>query len=145
VIGGDCGGVDSVDAEAGAGVVQLVPPDGAHMRGWVDVGRGRRCMVVGGGGDMCARQLSGCRLVALETSCPWWPLFSGNPLLGVCNPRHGTGSNICAVAAPVLGPGLACHCRGLGGIFLMASGLAGGVLVGYVVHLLLTAAVPSGV
>jgi hypothetical protein len=33
----------------------------------------------------------------------------------------------------------------LGGIFLTASGLAGGVLVGYVVHLLLTAAVPSGV
>jgi hypothetical protein len=33
----------------------------------------------------------------------------------------------------------------LGGIFLTANGLAGGVLVGYVVHLLLTAAVPSGV
>jgi hypothetical protein len=33
----------------------------------------------------------------------------------------------------------------LGGIFLVASGLAGGVLVGYVVHLLLTAAVPFGV
>jgi hypothetical protein len=46
---------------------------------------------------------------------------------------------------PIPGPGLACHCRGPGGIFLTASGLAGGVLVGYVVHLLLTAAVPSGV
>jgi hypothetical protein len=33
----------------------------------------------------------------------------------------------------------------LGGIFLTVGGLAGGVLVGYVVHLLLTAAVPSGV
>jgi hypothetical protein len=33
----------------------------------------------------------------------------------------------------------------LGEIFLMTSGLASGVLVGYVVHLLLTAAVPSGV
>jgi hypothetical protein len=33
----------------------------------------------------------------------------------------------------------------LGGIFLTARGLASGVLVGYVVHLLLTAAVPSGV
>jgi hypothetical protein len=32
-----------------------------------------------------------------------------------------------------------------GGIFLTASGLASAVLVGYVVHLLLTAAVPSGV
>jgi hypothetical protein len=31
------------------------------------------------------------------------------------------------------------------GVFLTASGLASGVLVGYVVHLLLTAAVPSGV
>jgi hypothetical protein len=33
----------------------------------------------------------------------------------------------------------------LGGIFLTVNGLASGVLVGYVVHLLLTAAVPSGV
>jgi hypothetical protein len=33
----------------------------------------------------------------------------------------------------------------LGGIVLTASGFVGGVLVGYVVHLLLTAAVPSGV
>jgi hypothetical protein len=115
VLGGDFGGVDSVDAEAGAGVVQFVPPDGADMRGWVDVGRGHCCMVVGGGGDMCARQLSGRRLVALETSCPWWPLFPCNPLLGVRNPRHGTCSNICAVATPVPGPDLARHCLGHGG------------------------------
>jgi hypothetical protein len=33
----------------------------------------------------------------------------------------------------------------LGGIFLTASSLAGGVLVGYVMYLLLTAVVPSGV
>jgi hypothetical protein len=33
----------------------------------------------------------------------------------------------------------------LGGIVLTASGFAGGVLVGYVVHLLLTVAVPPGV
>jgi hypothetical protein len=33
----------------------------------------------------------------------------------------------------------------LGGVFLMTSGLSGWVLIGYVVHLLLTAAVPSGV
>jgi hypothetical protein len=100
-------------------------------------------MVVGGGDGKCARQLSGCRLVVLETSCPWWPLFPDNPLLGVHNPRRETGSNICAVAAPV--PGLVCHYRGLGGIFLTARGFASGVLVGYVVHLLLTVAVPSGV
>jgi hypothetical protein len=96
-------------------VVQLVPPDGADMRGWVDVGLGRCCMVVGGGVDMCARQLSGCRLVMLETSCPWRPLFLGNPLLGVCNPRHETDNNICAVAAPVPDPSLTCHCCGPGG------------------------------
>jgi hypothetical protein len=103
------------DAEAEAGVERLVLPDGADMCGWVGAGRGRCCMVVGGGDDMCARQLSCCRLVVLEASCPWWPLFLGNPLLGVRSPRRETGSNICAVAAPVPGPGLACHCRGPGG------------------------------
>jgi hypothetical protein len=94
------------------GVVRLVPLGGADMRGWVDAGRGRGCMVVGGGVDMCARQLFGCRRVVLETSCPWWPLFPGNPLLGVRSLRRETGSNICAVAAPVPGPSHACHCRG---------------------------------
>jgi hypothetical protein len=145
VLGGDFGGVDLVDEEAGAGVVQLVPPDGADMRGWVDVGRGRRCMVVGGGGAMCARQPSGFRLVALETSSPWWPLFPGNPLLGVRNPRHRTGSNICAVAAPVPASASRAIVAALRGIFLTASGLAGGVLVGYVVHLVVTMGIPSGV
>jgi hypothetical protein len=33
VLGGDFCGVGSVDAEAGAGVVRLVPPGGADMRG----------------------------------------------------------------------------------------------------------------
>ena len=138
MLGCDFGGVGLVDAEAGVGVVRLVPPGGADMRGWVDAGRGRGCMVVGGGVDMCARPLFGCRLVVFETSYPWWPFFPGNPSSGACSLRHETGSNICAVAAPVPGPGRACHCRGLGGIILMASGLAGGVLVGYVMHLLLT-------
>jgi hypothetical protein len=90
---------------------------------------------------MYARQLCGCRLVVPETSCPWWPLFPGNPLLGACSLRHETDSNICAFAAPVPGPSHVCHCRGHGGIVLMASGFAGGVLVGYVMHLLLTAVV----
>jgi hypothetical protein len=134
--------VGSGDAEAEAGVEQLVLPDGADMCGWVDDGRGRCCMVVVGGGGMCARQLSGCQLVVLETSYPWRPLFSGNPSLGVRNPRRETGSKICAVAASIPGPVLACHCHGPRGIFLTASGLAGRVLVGYVVHLLLTAVVP---
>jgi hypothetical protein len=112
--------VGLVDAEAGAGVVLLVPPGGADMCGWVDAGRGRCCMVVGGGVDMCARQLFGCRLVVPEISCPWWPLFPGNPLLGARSLRHETGSNIYAVAAPVPGPGHACHCHGPGGILLTA-------------------------
>jgi hypothetical protein len=111
----------------------------------VDAGRGRGCMVVGGGVDMCARPLFGCRLVVPETSCPWWPLFPGSPSSGARSLRHETGSNICVVAALVPNPGHACHCRGPGGIILTASCLAGGVLVGYVVHLLLTAAVPPGV
>jgi hypothetical protein len=138
-------GSGDVEAEVEAGVVQLVLLDGAGMCGWVDAGRGRCCMVVGGGGGMCARQLSSCRLVVLETSCPWWPLFPGNLLLGVRNPRCETGSKICAVAASAPGPALSCHYRDPGGIFLTASGLTGWVLVGYVVHLLLTAAVPCGV
>jgi hypothetical protein len=46
--------VDLVDAEVGVRVVRLVPPGGADMRGWVDAGRDRGCMVVGGGVDMCA-------------------------------------------------------------------------------------------
>jgi hypothetical protein len=141
VLGGDFGGVGLVDAEVRVGVVRLVPPGGADMCGWVDAGRGRGCMVVGGGVDMCARQLFGCRWVVLETSCPWWPSFPGNTSLGARSLCRGTGSNICAVSAPVPGPGRACRCRGPGGIILMASGLASGVLVGYVVHLVLTAVV----
>jgi hypothetical protein len=107
---GDFGGVGSGDAEVEAGVGRFVLPDSVDMRGWVGAGWGRCCMVVGGGGDLCARQLSGCRLVVFETSCPWWPLFPGNPWLGVRSPCHETNSNICVVVAPI--PGLACHYRG---------------------------------
>jgi hypothetical protein len=94
---------------------------------------------------MCARQLLGCWLVAPRTSCPWWPSFLGSPLLGARSLRRETGSKICAAAAPVLGPDHGCHCRIPGGIILTARGLTGGVLVGNVMHLLLTAAVPTGV
>jgi hypothetical protein len=147
VLGGDFGGGCLADAgaEVEVGVVRLVPPGDVGMRGWVDAGRGRGCMVVGGGVDMCARQLLGCQRVVPETSCPWWPSFSGNPSLGARSLRRETGNKICAVAAPVLGPDHACHCRGPGGIILTARGLAGGVLVGNIMHLLLTAAVPTGV
>jgi hypothetical protein len=94
---------------------------------------------------MCTRQLLGCRLVAPKTSCPWWPSFLGSPSLGAHNLCRETGSKICAAAAPVLGPDHECHCRGPGGIILMARGLTNGVLVGNVMHLLLTTAVPTGV
>ena len=96
-------------------MVQLVPPGGVDMRGWVDAGRGRCCMVVGGGGDMCARQLSGCRLVVPETFCLWWSLFLGNPLLYARSLRHKTGSNICAVVAPVPAPASHAISAALGG------------------------------
>jgi hypothetical protein len=94
---------------------------------------------------MCARQLLGCRRVVPGTSCPWWLSFPGNPSLGACSLRRETGSKFCATAAPVLGPDHACHCRGPGGIILTARGLASEVLVGNIMHLLLTAVVPTGV
>jgi hypothetical protein len=94
---------------------------------------------------MCARQLLGCRLVAPETSCLWWPSFLGSPLLVARSLRRGTSSKICEAAAPVLGPDHEFRCRGPRGIILAARGLTSGVLVGDVVYLLLTAAVPTGV
>jgi hypothetical protein len=60
---GDYDGVDLGDAEAE--VEELALPDGAGTRGWVDAGRARYCKVVVGGGGMCARRLSGCRLAVL--------------------------------------------------------------------------------
>jgi hypothetical protein len=95
--------------------------------------------------DICARQLLGCRLVAPETSFLWWPSFPGSPLLGARSLRCGTSSKICAAAAPVLGPDHEFRCHDPGGIILAARGLTNGVLVGDVVYLLLTAAVPTGV
>jgi flagellar biosynthesis protein FliR len=46
---------------------------------------------------------------------------------------------------PSMAPATHAVATTLGGVVLTASGFAGGVLVGYVVHLLLTAVVPSGV
>jgi hypothetical protein len=94
---------------------------------------------------MCARQLLGYRLVAPETSCLWWPLFPGSPLLGARSLCRGTSSKICAAAVPVLGPDHEFRCRGPRGIILAARGLTSGVLVGDVVYLLLTMAVPTEV
>jgi hypothetical protein len=111
----------------------------------VDVGRGHGCMVVGGGVDMCGQQLLGCRRVVPGTSYPWWPSFPGSPSSGAHSLRCEIGSKTCAVAVPVLDPDHACHCCGPGGIILTARGLTSEVLVGNVMHLLLTAAVPTGV
>jgi hypothetical protein len=102
-------------------------------------------MVVVGGVDMCARQPVGCRLVASETSYPWWPSFSGNHSLGARSLRRGRGTKICVAVAPVLGPDHGCHCRSPRGIILTARGLTCGVLVGNVMDLLFTAVVPTGV
>jgi hypothetical protein len=65
VLGGDFGGVYLGDAEAKAWVAGLALPDGVGTRGWVGVGHGRCCRVVGGGGGMCVRRLSGCWLAVL--------------------------------------------------------------------------------
>jgi hypothetical protein len=111
----------------------------------VDAEWGRGCMVVGGGVDMYGRQLLGCQRVVPWTSCPWWPSFPGSPSSGARSLRRETGSKICAAAVPVLDRDHVCHCRGPGGIILTARGLTSGVLVGNVMHLLLTAAVPPGV
>jgi hypothetical protein len=46
---------------------------------------------------------------------------------------------------PVLDPDHVCQCRDPGGIILTVRGLTSGVLVGNVVHLLLTAVVSTGV
>jgi hypothetical protein len=94
---------------------------------------------------MCARQLLGCQLVAPETSCPWWPSFPGSPLLGAHSLRRETSSKNGTAVALVPGPDHEFRCRDLGGIILAARGLTSGVLVGNVVYLLLTAAVPTGV
>jgi hypothetical protein len=147
VVGGDLGGgcLADVGAEVVVEVVRLVPLGDVGMRGYVDAEWGHGCMVVGGCVDMCARQLLGCRLVVPETSCPWWPSFPGSPSLGAHSLRREIGSKICTAAAPVLGPDHGCRCRVPGGMILTARGLTDGVLVGNVMHLLLTAAIPTGV
>jgi hypothetical protein len=59
------------DVEVEAEVGGLALPGGVGTHGWVDARHGRYCMVVVvGGGGKCARQLIGCRLAVLETSCP---------------------------------------------------------------------------
>jgi hypothetical protein len=145
---GDYGGVDLGGAKVEAKVEELALPDSAGTRGWVGAGRACCCKVVVGGGGMRARRLSGCRLAVLCTSCPWWPLFLDNLLLGAHSPRL-LAMKQAVESAWQLRPSPASPSgaitAALGGIFLTASGFSGRVLIGYVVHLLLTSAVPPGV
>jgi hypothetical protein len=69
----------------------------------------------------------------------------GSPSLGARSLHRETSSKICAAAAPALGPDHECHCRGPGGLILTARGLTGGMVVGNVMHLLLTVVVQTGV
>jgi hypothetical protein len=78
-------------------------------------------------------------------SCLWWPSSLGSLWFGGRSLRRGTSSKIGAPAAHVLGLDHEPRSRGPGGIFLAARGIASGVLVGDVVHLLLIVAVPTGV
>jgi hypothetical protein len=144
VLGGDYGGVDLAGAEVEAGVGGFVLPGGVGTRCWVGAGCGCYKVVVDGGG-MCARQLASCRPAVLWTSCPLWPSFPNNLLLGARSFHHETGSRIYAAAASVPGLSLLCHCRGLGGEFLTVDGFSGWVLVGYVMHLLFASAIPTRV
>jgi hypothetical protein len=78
-------------------------------------------------------------------SCLWWPSSLGNLWFDGRSLRRETGSKIGAVVAHVPDPVREFHFRGPGGIFLAARGLTSGVLVGDVVHLLLIAAVLTGI
>jgi hypothetical protein len=87
-------------------------------------------------------------------------------VVGWLCPRHSVPGGLCfraipcwmcavftmeqaVISARLLCPSLALASRAIamaqGGIVLTVSGFAGGVLVGYVVHMLLTVAVPFGV
>jgi hypothetical protein len=93
---------------------------------------------------VCATTV-GCRLAAPVPSCLWWPSFLGSLWFGGHSLRHGRDSRIGAAAAHAPDPYREFRFRGPGGIFLAARGVSNGVLVGDVVHLLLTATVSTGV
>jgi hypothetical protein len=124
--------------------VLFVLPGGVGMRGAVDARRGRGCRV-GGVAGKCARQLWGCRLAAPVPSCLWWPSFLDSLWFGGRSLRHEKDSRIGVAAAHAPDPYREFHFRGPGGILLAARGVSSGVLVGDVVHLLLIAAVSTGV
>jgi hypothetical protein len=138
------GCVDVAGVVVAVGEVRFVLPDGVSKRGAVDAGRGRGYMVEGVAGK-CVRQLWGCWLVAPVPSCLWWPSFLGSLWFGGRSLRRGRGSRIDAATAHAPDPYREFHFRGPGGILLATRGVSSGVLVGDVMHLLLIAAVSTGV
>jgi hypothetical protein len=80
-----------------------------------------------------------------ETSCLWWPSFLGSPSLGRAVFAVKQAVKSARLLRPSLAPTTSAIAAALGGIILTTRGLAGGVLVGDVMHLLLTATVPTGV
>jgi hypothetical protein len=141
---GHGGCFDVAGVVVGVEEVRFVLPDGVGKRGAVDAGRERGYMVEGVAGNY-ARQFWGCRLAAPAPFCLWWPSFRGNLWFGGSSLRRGKGSRIGAAAVRALGPCHEFHFRDPGGIFLATRGVSSGMLVGDVVHLLLTAAVSTGV
>jgi hypothetical protein len=135
---------DVADVVVGVGEVRFVLPNGVGKHGAVDAERGRGYMVEGVAGK-CARQPGGCRLVAPVPSCLWWPSSLGSLWFGGRSLHRGRGSRIGAAAARAPDPYHEYHFRGPGGVLLATGGVSSGVLVGDVVHLLLTATVSTGV
>jgi hypothetical protein len=82
----------------------------------------------------CARAILSLVAFVSGQSLVWWAQSS-----------PWKDNRIGAAAARVPGPYREFHFRGPGGIFLAARGITSGVLVGNVVHLLLIAAVSTGV
>jgi hypothetical protein len=64
---------------------------------------------------MCARQLLGCRRVVPETSCPWWPLFPGNPSLGARSLRREQAVKSARLLRPSSAPTTRAIAAALGG------------------------------
>ena len=141
---GHGGCFDVAGVEVGVEEVRFVLPDGVGKRGAVDAERGRGYMVEGVAGNY-ARQFWDCRPAAPAPFCLWWPSFRGSLWFGGRSLRHGRGSRIGAAAAHALDPYHEFHFRGPGGIFLATRGGSSGMLIGDVVHLLLTTAISTGV
>jgi hypothetical protein len=126
------------------GEVRFVPPGGVGMRGAVDAERGRGCMAEGL--LICVSDNS--RVVGWLRPCH--PVSGGLRFWAVsCRVDAVFAVEQAVKSARLLRTSLAPTTSSvfvaLGGILLAARGLASGVLVGDVVHLLLIAAVPTGV